>query len=394
MREIINNLYADISYGSLSHTGEEICGDHVEIVKPDEDSTVVVLADGLGSGVKAGILSTLTSKIISTLLAEGLSLEDAVETIADTLPICSVRGIGYSTFTIIHLIQNKYAEIIQYDDPKVLLLRSGQPCKIAYSTIKIGDKEIYRAQISLQENDMFVAVSDGVTHAGVAKSSAFGWGRRGVLDFIKSYFKKGYTSKTLVTMLLDEIYDMYEGKPGDDATVCIIRLRQKMPLHLMIGPPYDRNDIHQMMSQFFSRKVKYIICGGTTSTLAADYLHEPLIPRLESEDPSIPPTARLKGVDLVTEGVITLSRVLEYAQDYLGANEYYDEWSAREDGASQIARLLFEDATDICFFVGRAVNPAHQNPKLPIQFNIKMHIVEELSSCLTRMGKKVTVNYY
>ena len=131
LRENPNNLYADISYASLSHAGEEICGDHVEMVKPDDNSTVVVLADGLGSGVKAGILSTLTSKIISTLLAEGLPLKDAVETIASTLPICSVRGIGYSTFTIIRLIQNEYAEIIQYDDPKILLVRNGNPCKIA-----------------------------------------------------------------------------------------------------------------------------------------------------------------------------------------------------------------------------------------------------------------------
>lgn len=394
MKEKTNNLCADISYASLNHTGEEICGDHVEIVKPDDNSTVVVLADGMGSGVKAGILSTLTAKIIATLLAEGLSLEDAVETIADTLPVCSVRGIGYSTFTIIHLIQNEYAEIIQYDDPIVLLLRDGRPFKVAYSTIEIGDKKIHRAQIRLQENDMFVAVSDGVTHAGVAKTSAFGWGRQGIFDFIKTYFKNSYTSKTLVTMLLDEINDMYGGKPEDDATVCVIRMRQKMSLHLMVGPPYDRNDTGQMMSRFFSGKVKYIICGGTTSTIAADYLHETLSPKLESADPDIPPTARLKGVDLVTEGVITLSRVLEYAQDYLGENEHYDEWSTKDDGASQIARMLFEDATDISFFVGRAVNPAHQNPRLPIQFNIKMRIVDELSSCLTKMGKKITVNYY
>ena len=394
MKENPNNLYADISYASLSHAGEEICGDHVEMVNPDENSTVVVLADGLGSGVKAGILSTLTSKIISTLLAEGLPLKDAVETIASTLPICSVRGIGYSTFTIIRLIQNEYAEIIQYDDPKVLLLRNGRPCKIAYSTMEIGSKKICRAQISLQENDMFVAVSDGITHAGAANLSPFGWGRQGIFDFMKSHFKSSYTSKTMVSMLLEKINDMYDGTPADDATACVIRLCQKSPLHLMVGPPFDRKDDSRMMSRFFAKKAVYIICGGTTSTIAADYLHETLVPQLESIEPDVPPTAQLKGVDLVTEGVITLSHVLEYAQDYLKENRLYSEWSTKNDGASQIARMLFEDATDINFFVGRAVNPAHQNPRLPIQFNIKMHIVDELSFCLTKMGKKVKIDYF
>ncbi len=106
-----NNLCADIGYMSLNHAGEQLCGDHIEIAGQDENSTVIVLADGLGSGVKASILSTLTAKIISTMLAAGLKLEDAVETIAATLPVCSNRGIAYSTFTILRLVNNERAEI-------------------------------------------------------------------------------------------------------------------------------------------------------------------------------------------------------------------------------------------------------------------------------------------
>ena len=71
----MNNLCADIGYKSVNHFGEQLCGDHVDVVEQGEGSSVIVLADGLGSGVKASILSTLTSKIISTMMAEGLALE-------------------------------------------------------------------------------------------------------------------------------------------------------------------------------------------------------------------------------------------------------------------------------------------------------------------------------
>jgi hypothetical protein len=99
-------------------------------------------------------------------------------------------------------------------------------------------------------------------------------------------------------------------------------------------------------------------------------------------------------VDLVTEGIITINRVLEYARDYLEENMRYTDWSTQEDGASEIAQLLFEEATDINFFVGRAVNPAHQNPNLPIGFSIKMRLVEELSACLQHMGKTIKISYF
>ena len=119
----MNNLCAEVGYKSINHDGEQLCGDHVDIVEQGDNSTVVVLADGLGSGVKASILSTLTSKIISTMMSEDMKLEDCVSTIAATLPICSVRGVAYSTFTIIHLIENETVEIIQYDNPNVIFIR-------------------------------------------------------------------------------------------------------------------------------------------------------------------------------------------------------------------------------------------------------------------------------
>jgi hypothetical protein len=149
-----------------------------------------------------------------------------------------------------------------------------------------------------------------------------------------------------------------------------------------------------MMSLFFSKEGKHIICGGTTSSIAAKFLRKPVKASLSFEASDVPPIAEIEGVDLVTEGVITVNKVLEYAKDYLGENKHYEHWSFKRDGASLICRLLFEEATDINFYVGRAVNPAHQNPDLPINFNIKMNLVEELSKCLKKMGKKIKVSYF
>ncbi len=390
----MNNLCIDIGYQSLNHVGEQLCGDHIDIVEADENSTVVVLADGLGSGVKASILSTLTSKIISTMLAAGLSIEDCVETIAATLPVCSVRQVAYSTFTIIHIINNEEADIIQYDNPQVILLRNGENYDYPKTEMILGDKKIYRSRITLQEDDIFVAMSDGCIHAGVGLTLNFGWERKEIISFLETFAHVGFTAKTLATMLADECNKLYGFEPGDDTTVCAIRVRRREPMNLLFGPPSNPDDANRMMALFFAKQGKHIVCGGTTSSIAAKYLGKPLKPSLNFLDPEIPPTAELEGVDLVTEGVITVNRVVEYAKDHLGENKCYEKWSVARDGASLISRLLFEEATDINFFVGRAVNPAHQNPDLPINFHIKMNLVEELSACLKKMGKKIKVIYF
>lgn len=390
----MNDLCADIGYRSMNKYGEQLCGDHIEVIEQGDASTVIVLADGLGSGVKASILSTLTSTIISTMMAENMKLEECVETIAATLPVCSERQVAYSTFTIIRIVDNEEAEIIQYDNPMIILLRDGKNYEIPATILDIGGKQIYRSRIKLQENDIFIAMSDGVIHAGVGSELNFGWERKDIIPFMETFYDVGFTAKTLTTILLDECYKLYGGQPGDDTTVCTVRIRKREPMNLIIGPPANRDDCGKMMSLFFSKEGKHIVCGGTTSSIAADFLHKPLVPSLEFFDKDIPPIASIEGVDLVTEGVITVSRVLEYAKDYLEENERYSDWSTGRDGASQIARLLFEEATDINFFVGRAVNPAHQNPDLPINFHIKMRLVEELSDCLKKMGKKIKVSYF
>lgn len=390
----MNDLCAEIGYQSINHIGEQLCGDHVDIVEQNDDSTVIVLADGLGSGVKASILSTLTSKIISTMMAQGLTIEDCVETIAQTLPICSVRGVAYSTFTILHLVNNSEMELIQYDNPMVILLRNGKNYKYPTTEMNIGGKKIYKSVVRLCEDDIFIAMSDGCPHAGIGLAYNFGWKREDIIEFMEAVVAGGQTAKNLSTILIDEVNKIYGKRPGDDATACVVKIRRREPMNLLFGPPSNRDDCNRMMSLFFSKSGKHIVCGGTTSSIAAKFLGKPIKASLNFVRSDIPPTAELEGVDLVTEGVITINRVVEYAKDALGENKLYEKWSYGHDGASMICRLLFEEATDINFFVGRAVNPAHQNPDLPINFNIKMNLVEELSKCLRQMGKRIKVSYF
>jgi len=389
----MNDLCADIGYKSILHAGEQLCGDHVDVVS-DERSTVVVLADGLGSGVKASILSTLTSKIISTMMAEGLSIEDCVQTIAATLPVDSKHGVAYSTFTIIHLLDNTFADVIQYDNPQLILLRDGENFDYPTHEMIVGDKKILRSHIRLQEGDLFIAMSDGCPHASADESYNMNWKREDIIEFMETISLAGYTAKTLSTMLVDECWKLYAGEPRDDATACVIAIKKRVPMNILFGPPRDRDDAERMMNLFFSKEGKHIICGGTTASIASKHLRVPLRPSATAAIGDIPPTSEMEGVDLVTEGVITMSRVVEYAHDFLGENTLYETWSYGHDGASMICRLLFEEATDINFYVGRAVNPAHQDPNLPINFHIKMRLVDELSEALQKMGKRIKVSYF
>ena len=383
-----NNLCSEIGYMSINHYGEQLCGDHVEIVEND-DSSIIVLADGLGSGVKASILSTLTSKIISTMLAAGLDIRDAVETIAATLPICSERKSAFSTFTIIRLVDNMHADIIQYENPSVIMLRNGVHYEFPLTTMTIGEKTIYRSTVELADGDIFVAMSDGILYASEDGVLNNDWSRDKLIEFLEPLSRAELTAKLLTSIIVEETNKLYGGKPFDDATACVIKIRQRQTVNIAIGPPEDMSDNHRMMALFFAKEGKHVVCGGTTAKIAAEYLGVPVQTNPTSPDPDIPPISVIEGVDLTTEGIITVDKILSYATDYVKDNRSFEQWCYKKDGASLAARLLFEDATDINMFIGHAANPAHN--EMPINFNVKMQILKKLSKRLKEMGKRVKV---
>ena len=392
---MIESLYADIGYQSLTKAGQFVCGDHIEKIEQPDGSVVLVLADGLGSGVKACILSTLTSTIVSRMIAENLPITECVRAIAEALPVCSVRKLAYSTFTVIKITPAGMAYIIQYDNPGIALIRDGQEVPINFSHMTIDEKYIESAAVRLKKGDVLLAFSDGAENAGVAPGMSYSmkWGRDEIVRYMEPLCLGGFSAKTLNTIFLNECLERYDGAPGDDTTALTVYMRTREQVNLAFGPPANVEDNEKMMSLFFSKGGKHIVCGGTTSRIAADYLGKPLIVS-ERKEGDIPPTSTIEGVDLVTEGIITIDRVLTYAKDYLADNETYSHWCYKRDGASMISRMLFEEATDINLFVGRAVNPAHQDPDLPINFSIKMQLVRELTETLKEMGKTVRVTYF
>lgn len=160
-------------------------------------------------------------------------------------------------------------------------------------------------------------MSDGCPHAGIGSAFNFGWKREDIIEFLEPLSMVGYTAKNLSTVLVDECNKLYGGQPGDDATACVVRIRHREPMNILFGPPSNRDDCNRMMSLFFSKEGKHIVCGGTTSSIAAKYLGKPVKASLNFERSDVPPIATIEGVDLVTEGVITVNKVLEYARDYL-----------------------------------------------------------------------------
>ena len=387
-------IHIDADWRSLFHYGEELCGDRVMMRRNDE-AFVMVLADGLGSGVKANILSTLTSTIISEMIFEGLTLHEAVETIASTLPVCADREVAYSTFTIlkINYITSK-AYLAQYDNPLTVFIRDSQIMDIPRNKVVIDDKIIWESQFDLKPDDHIIFFSDGILYADTEMQLNLNWGQKDVEAFLSQEIHNDDPARECTRILLAMVNSLYGGKPSDDCTVAAVRIFPCTETVVMAGPPADPKDDETVMKRLMNATGQKIVCGGTTSSIAARFLGKELRPSLDFFSKEIPPTAELEGVDLVTEGVITVNKVVEYAKDFLDKNSLYEEWSFGRDGASRIAQLLFEEATDINFYVGKAVNPAHQNPDLPINFNIKMNLVKELSKCLTSMGKNIKVSYF
>ena len=267
----MNRLFMESGFVSLNKQGEDLCGDFFTTVA-DEDATTFVLSDGMGSGVKANILATLTAKILATMTANHLSIRESVYTIAQTLPVCSVRKLAYSTFTLMQVLPDWQVYLAQYDNPQAILLRQGKSVDYPAEHLTVGDKDILESRFRLQSGDVFVLMSDGVTHAGLGNLLPEGWQRQGVLEFLEEIYDPSLSAKALATQIADACRDLYLERIDDDVTVAVFRMRPRQTVNLLAGPPRDRADDEAFLGRFFSSEGAHIICGGSTAQMASRYL--------------------------------------------------------------------------------------------------------------------------
>lgn len=376
-------LVADVAVRSLAKAGEELCGDQVEVVRSQERTTVV-LSDGLGSGVKANILATLTTKIAAGLLAKGVSLEEVIGTIAQTLPVCQERHIAYSTLAVVEVRRSGTCRVMLLDSPPVFLVRSGRVLPFPTHWRQMAGKQVEEGTLDLVADDVLVLVSDGVLHAGIGGILSLGLGEKGLARHLAELAPRYQAADQLAEELLDLCAAYYTLAPGDDTTVVVLKVRPPRYLTLFTGPPRSPAADRKAVNELMRSPGKKVVCGGTTAKIVARELGRPLTVELDYIDPEIPPCGHIPGIDLVTEGMLTLSRALAYLRE--------GKVPDRSDGASRVARLLSE-VDEVKIMAGLTVNPAHQNPDLPPGLHLRAGTVERLAAELKRQGRLVQVEW-
>lgn len=375
------------AHQSLSKYGEELCGDHVEVLKKD-DGTIFVLSDGLGSGVKANILATLTTKIAIGLVEKNLPLEEIVETIIETLPICEVREMAYSTLAVLKVYNDGRAQLIEIDAPPAFLFKDGEIKPLEMNEITIKGKLIKEARFNLELGDSIFITSDGVVHAGIGGLMDFGLGWDGVANHLEDIEDSAIPFKQMIDKMLNICQAYYLMEPGDDCTVLGARLRKPRNLTIMTGPPTDPERDKEISRRLNRASGRTVICGGTTSQIFAREMDRELECTFQYEDPDIPPISFIDGVSLVTEGLLTLNKTVEYLQEY-----QYPELPPGKDGASLLAKEIMKcDKIDL--LVGRAANEAHQSLNLPANLGVRTQVIERLMVTLEDMHKKVNIEWY
>ncbi|MBQ7223513.1 MAG: serine/threonine-protein phosphatase [Erysipelotrichaceae bacterium] len=390
----MTKLMADYGYVSLNHVGEVLCGDFVTVSKLKDDSLVLVLADGMGSGVKANILSTLTSTMMSKMVGNEMDIADCIQTVIKTLPVSKDFGVSYATFSVVYVKENRWIQIYNYDNPTPVVIRNGQAWQPEYIISEIHGKRIESSWFEAEENDTIFMMSDGVLYAGIGETLNFGWGLPEITRFAETIYEDPLSAKALATYLIDRSNALYSGRPTDDVTCAVVKIRRHQAVNVMVGPSTNPEDDGRMVSLFLSQPGKHVVCGGTTASIVARHLGRDIrVVNNDLGDKSIPPISEIEGIDLVTEGMITLNRVLEYARDFAGRNGEYFGWNYKNDGASLLASLLLEEASDIKFFMGCAVNPAHQNNS-QLGITLKMKLLEELAAQLKKANKNVEITYF
>jgi hypothetical protein len=394
--KVKGEFYIEVNSQQRSHDGERICGDVFlyRYIK-EEDRVVAVLSDGLGHGVKANILATLTSTMALNFAQEHKEVDRIAEIIMNTLPVCSERKISYSTFTIVDIESSGQVTILEYDNPSVIVLRGRNLFNPSWKSVvlskgKNSGKKLRTCTFTPSKEDRIIICSDGISQSGMGSDLyPFGWGRENIAEYA-STLVAGETSISanalagkIVTMAHKN--DTYKAK--DDISCAAIYFRDPRKLLICTGPPYEKEKDSELASKVNDYSGKVILCGGTTADIVARELNRGIIDELVFEDPELPPESFMDGVDLVTEGILTLQKVNELLKSYNNSVKL------GKGPADKIIKLIME-SDEIHFIIGTRINIAHQDPNLPVDLEIRRTVVKRIARLLEEKWlKKVSLEY-
>ncbi|HRY31938.1 MAG TPA: SpoIIE family protein phosphatase [Bacteroidales bacterium] len=389
-------FHVEIDSQQVNHWEGRICGDVFLSGKiKEENRVIVVLSDGLGHGVKASVLSALTATMAMNFTREHKEFNKIAEIIMNTLPEDSERKISYATFTIIDIDLNGETRILEYDNPQAIVLRQNTLLEPVWWDIlipgeKVRGKELRCCSFTPVKEDRIVICSDGIVQSGMGTARyPFGWGREAMQAYILRLVSTtpDISATRLSAKLLNMAVANDEHQPKDDTTAAVIYFREPRKLLLLTGPPYEADkdrELAQTVSQFNGKK---IVCGATTIEILGRELGKEIIDSFEFHDPDLPPVSSMEGIDLVTEGILTLSKVAEILKRYNNTTRL------GKGPADQIVRQ-FLDSDEIDFLIGTRINEAHQDPSLPVELEIRRTVIRRIAGILEeKFLKEVKMNF-
>ncbi len=387
--------FIDVDSHQIAKRGQFVAGDVFLCQKiREEDRTLAVLSDGLGSGIKASVLATLTATMAMRYTAGFSDIKRSAETIMDTLPICSVRKISYSTFTIVDMESSGLARIIEYDNPPYLLIREGRTVRTEKTVLDLSkgnDRQLHYSELVARPGDRIIFFSDGITQAGMGEyATPVGWGWEQVSAFVEKTIaaESGISARQLAGELVNRAQELDGGEPKDDITCAVLHFREPRRMLVVTGPPFfpaRDQELAHMVEEF--RGVK-AVCGGTTANIISRLLNSPVRMKLGELDPEIPPAAVMAGVDLVTEGTLTLGRVATLLETGTAPEDL------KPNAATELLAYLLESDI-ITFVVGTRINQAHQDPNVPVELDLRRNIIKKIAALLeNKYVKETRIQYF
>jgi hypothetical protein len=390
------NFFIEVNSQQRNHDGERICGD-VFLYRSikEENRVIAVLSDGMGSGVKANILATLTATMALNFTREHKEVDRIAEIIMNTLPVCSERKISYSTFTIVDIETSGKVTILEYDNPSSVILRGNQifdPSwkKVVLEKGKNSGKILKTCTFMPEKEDRIIFCSDGVSQSGMGSDQfPFGWERDNIANYAASLVtnEASISAITLAGKIVTMAHKNDSYKACDDISCATVYFREPRKLMICTGPPYEKEKDKDLAAKVLAYNGKVILSGGTTADIIARELNRQIIDELIFEDPELPPESFLEGIDLVTEGILTLQKVNEILKTYNNSVKL------GKGPADKIVRLIME-SDEIHFIIGTRINIAHQDPNLPVDLEIRRTVVKRIARLLEEKWlKKVTFEY-